>query len=191
MFLTRSLPAAALFTLLALGACKKKEVQPELRLPEATQVGANTAGAKVDGKVWVPETTLFVGSASSATYQREGSRRTLRLSFNRVPATDSAPFNETSFRFIVADVRTTGRIDLNQVAQPTFPSLTPPFATFKYAKPFPGREFFTGPDATGHLTITRLDTVARVVAGTFEFQARETTGTGTVSVTDGRFDMKF
>lgn len=191
MSLPHSLPAAALFTLLALGACKKKEVQPELQLPAASQSGANTAGAKIDGKVWVTETTLFVGSATTASYQREGSRRTLRLNFSRVPASESAPFNETSFRFIVGDVRTTGRIDLNQVAQPTYPSLTPPFASFKYSKPFPGREFLTGPDATGHLTITRLDTVARIVAGTFEFQARETNGTGTVTVTDGRFDVKF
>ncbi|GAB3841073.1 hypothetical protein [Hymenobacter jeollabukensis] len=191
MSLIRSFSSTALLSLLALGACKKKEVYPELRLPEATQSGANTAGAKVDGQVWVPETSLFVGAPLSATYQREGSRRTLRLYFSRVPASESAPLNETSFRFQVADVRSTGRIDLNQVAQPTFPSLTAPYATFKYAKPFPGREFITGPDATGHLTITRLDTVARIVAGTFEFQARETGGTGTVTVTDGRFDMKF
>lgn len=191
MYLTRSLPAAALFTLLALGACKKKEVYPELRLPAATQSGANTAGAKIDGKVWVPETTLFVGPAISASYQRSGSKRTLRLDFSRVPAAESSPFNETSFLFYVPDVRSTGTVSLNQTAQPMFPSLTPAYATFEYAKPSPGREFITGPDASGQLTITRLDTVARIVAGTFEFQARETRGTGTVTVSEGRFDVRF
>jgi hypothetical protein len=191
MFLNRSLPTAVLLTLLALGACKKEEVYPELILPGATQAGANTAGAKIDGKVWVPETSLFVGSPISASYQKEGSRYTLRLGFSRVPATETAPFNETSIRFLVPDVRATGRIELNRVAQPTTPSISAPYGTFKYAKPFPGREFITGPDASGYLTITRLDTVARIVAGTFEFQARETNGGATITVSEGRFDVTF
>jgi Family of unknown function (DUF6252) len=176
---------------LGLAGCMKEKATPEPGLPAATQGGANTAGARVDGQVWLPATTLFVGPAVTGSYQREGSKRRLRLSFYRVPATESAPLNETSIHFYVPDVTSAGTIALDQTAQPTFPTVTPAYATFKYAKPTPGREFITGPDAQGHLTITRLDTVARIVAGTFEFQARETRGTATVTVSEGRFDVKF
>jgi len=39
--------------------------------------------------------------------------------------------------------------------------------------------------------VTRLDTIARVVSGTFAFEAREAIGGATVRVTEGRFDCTF
>lgn len=39
------------------------------------------------------------------------------------------------------------------------------------------RIFLTGPTAKGTLIVTRFDTVARVVSGTFELTVREDSGT--------------
>ena len=76
------------------------------------------------------------------------------------------------------------------------------YAGFTYGRPSPDQEYLTGPQHTGRLVVTRLDTVAHVVSGTFEFTAVEVSGglTGngtpvpggkTVRVTEGRFDCKF
>ncbi|GGE99338.1 hypothetical protein GCM10011383_07710 [Hymenobacter cavernae] len=39
------------------------------------------------------------------------------------------------------------------------------------------------------MTITRFDTVAHVVSGTFELTVREENGLETHQLTDGRFDL--
>ncbi|WP_262892022.1 hypothetical protein [Hymenobacter cavernae] len=39
------------------------------------------------------------------------------------------------------------------------------------------------------MTITRFDTVAHVVSGTFDLIVREESGTETHQLTDGRFDL--
>ncbi|HEX8350348.1 MAG TPA: hypothetical protein VF598_10330 [Hymenobacter sp.] len=49
--------------------------------------------------------------------------------------------------------------------------------------------FYTGPDAVGGVTITRFDTVAHVVSGTFDLTVQEENGTETHQLTDGRFDL--
>lgn len=190
MYLTRTLTAAALFSLLALGACKKKLVYPTLILPEATQVGNNTGGAKIDGQVWLPATTLFVGAPTRVMYHRGSTGYQLTVSLSRATDPESAPLNDTSIRIYVPDIRSAGTVALNQQSNPSLVN-TPAHATFTYAKPSPDQVLITGPDAPGQLTVTRLDTVARVISGTFEFRAREIRGSATVQVTEGRFDLKY
>lgn len=53
------------------------------------------------------------------------------------------------------------------------------------------RVFLTGPTATGSLTVTRFDTVARVVSGTFDLTVQEETSPETHQLTQGRFDYTF
>ena len=50
---------------------------------------------------------------------------------------------------------------------------------------------YTGSNAHGHVIITRLDTIARVVSGTFEAKLREDGGPDSLTITQGRFDAKF
>ncbi|MBC8085548.1 MAG: hypothetical protein H7Z21_20305 [Hymenobacter sp.] len=49
----------------------------------------------------------------------------------------------------------------------------------------------TGPTATGTLIVTRFDTVARVVAGTFELTVQEEISPETHQLTAGRSDDAF
>ena len=53
-------------------------------------------------------------------------------------------------------------------------------------------DWITSAAQTGSVTLTRFDTVARVVSGTFEFNAENVMNPAqTISVTEGRFDIKY
>ena len=65
------------------------------------------------------------------------------------------------------------------------------YAALTFYQPPPDQELRTGPAAPGRLVVTRLDTIARVVAGTFEFTAGQASGGTTVRVSEGRFDCTF
>ena len=50
-------------------------------------------------------------------------------------------------------------------------------------------DYYTDANHKGTVTLTRIDTVARIAAGTFQFTALNRSGK-TVTVTDGRFDVR-
>jgi len=53
-------------------------------------------------------------------------------------------------------------------------------------------DYMTNSQNTGSITITHIDTVRHIIAGTFGFRAEKTDGSGeTVEVTNGRFDVKY
>ena len=58
-------------------------------------------------------------------------------------------------------------------------------------EPSPRRSYYTGNAARGQVIITRFDTVARVVAGSFEAKLREEGGPDSLNITQGRFDLTF
>ncbi|TLM93938.1 hypothetical protein [Hymenobacter jeollabukensis] len=185
----RLLPSAAL--LLTLVACMREGVEPKRVLPEATQSGLNTAGAKVDGQVWLPATVMFAGSATHVAYQRINGRHELRISLRRVTDTEADPLQQTSIGFYVPDISAPGTVVFNQSVDPYIMVNQRAFAKLMYSKPTPDQEFVTNSAMHGQLTVTRLDTVARIVAGTFDFQAQQRGTTATTSVTEGRFDLRY
>lgn len=198
MLLTPALPAAAAriwMTLLPaalLMGCKKES--PEPTLPAATQTGQNTAGCRVDGKTWIAfQSDPFAGPAKRASWLKleQSGRFALSILLNK-----SDDYNEvhsqTSISLYVPDLRQPGTVVFNQVADPSLFNSNPAYGRFIFGNPSPGRVYLTGPAATGVLVITRFDTVARVVAGTYEFQAlAQTGGVAPVRVTEGRFDLTF
>ena len=66
-----------------------------------------------------------------------------------------------------------------------------PYISYRITAPNPARQFLTGPAAVGRVEVTRYDTVARVVSGTFEAKLREYQGPDSMIITKGRFDCKF
>ncbi|MBO0360714.1 hypothetical protein J0X19_22325 [Hymenobacter sp. BT186] len=88
------------------------------------------------------------------------------------------------------DIRSTGTFELNQTINPALSNPDPAYASFSFNRPRPTQLYRTGPTATGRLIVTRFDTVARIVAGTFEFTA-ERANAPTVRISEGRFDLKF
>ncbi|GAB3233303.1 hypothetical protein GCM10027346_21180 [Hymenobacter seoulensis] len=171
--------------LLATG-CKKEKTELE-RLPSATQEGKNTAGFLLDGKAWMPEASDLIGSGSAtgAQWYRTIAGRTLRLGFSR--ASDG-----TSAGIFIPHITQTGNYRLQESASIGLFDNNPVYVGFQMTKSLAlPRFYFTGPFATGTLVITRFDTVARVVAGTFNATVQEETGTETHELTQGRFDLRF
>lgn len=195
MLLTSSPRSLAFITAaaLVLSACKKEEVvDPTTTLPEATQTGQNTAGAKVNGTVWRSvQDAMWAGPAISAHYLKNVTGYSLSLYFERFAVGGNPPYNETNITLYVPNVRTLGTVVLDQTADPRLTTANPAYATFSYQKTTPSQLLITGPAYPGTLTVTRLDTVARIISGTYEFQAKEKGGPATISVTDGRFDVKY
>ena len=100
------------------------------------------------------------------------------------------------------DITRPGTFAFDQRANPEVVNGPVAYAAFTFYKPSPDQELLTGSAHPGRLVVTRLDTLARVVSGTFEFTPAEVTsgltangtsipGGKTVRVTEGRFDCKF
>ncbi|GAA4393059.1 hypothetical protein [Hymenobacter koreensis] len=175
-----------LLSLLLCAGCKKEKTPLET-LPPATQTGQNRAGCLIDGQAWQP---AYVSSTSSGnpffvSWRRRPSGYALTLTMMRIT-------NSQNMRLVfwVPNIRRAGTFALDQTADPRITSANPPYGQFIDYEPFPGRDYLTGPAAAGTLTITRFDTVARIVSGTFELTPQTDDGQ-TVRLTDGRFDVTF
>ena len=178
-----------LVALLALPACKKDDTDPN-GLPAATQEGKNTAGFLLNGQLWLPKrspTSAQPFGVSWSQYLYKG-RRALQVNFSRYQSRDDL----TALNFIFHDVCRAGTFALNQDIDPVLISgPRPPYAVYSIYEPGPDRKFYTGAAARGEVIITRFDTVARVVSGTFEAKLKEDSGPDSLAITQGRFDIKF
>ncbi len=154
-------------------------------MPEATQTGAGTVGWLQDGKAYQPTTNSFNGRAINATRFSDG---TIQVGISHG--------NSKLNRLIILNirrVRAPGSYRLDQVANRGFVHTTPAYGYYETSNPEPEGTYLTGPMATGQLTVTHLDSVAKIISGTFEFTAQKVRGEGpeTVRLTEGRFDLQY
>ena len=181
---------------------------PEDKMPEATQTGANTAGCFVDGITWVPRNNGYTMSgdplpAVDAEWRKvPGGRHPLSLVFVKNIDDVTQVHGETSLKLYLPDITQPGTFVLDQPGNPSVVNGPNAYGVFSFNKPSPDQVLLTGPGAPGRLVVTRLDTSAHVVSGTFEFTPIQGTGglTGngtpipggkTARITEGRFDCKF
>ena len=170
---------------------------PEDKMPAATQTGANTAGCRVDGLPWVARTNgqAMSGAPLSAVRATWGMVRPpahhLSLSFDKQIDHNSDVHSRTYLRLELPGITRPGAVVLDQKYDGLVINGPIAYAAFTYYQTPPDQEMRTGPATPGRVVVTRLDTVARVVSGTFEFTARNPSGGATVRVTEGRFDCKF
>jgi hypothetical protein len=170
--------------LLLLTACERLAPQPVDQLPPATQEGANTFGCLVDGEVFLPKSESILHLPYSASYgygSRSGSAQ-IRVINTDIGMTlgfyfEKILFEPTYFVLPSHDTLPNTTIILN-------PEI---FLQKGNSHPLDYRL------ANGFIDITALDTLdVRFVSGTFAFDfVNETDDSDTVSVTDGRFDLKF
>lgn len=170
-------------------ACKHESAGP---LPPATQEGKNTMGCIVDGLAWTPSSSNTLGSGGQGNpfvvrWRRTYRGYSLNMFFSSATGQAQVP---TGFYFWVPDVRRPMVVTLDQTANPMLVEDNPAYAECAMSKHTPQLSLLTGPDAVGELRFTRFDTVARVVAGTFQFTGRDRATGRTVHITDGRFDMR-
>jgi hypothetical protein len=166
---------------LFLFAACNKEVE---ELPPATQTGAHTFGAKVDGELWVPKG--FGGFPANdileAKFTGANSIMIRAKNFAKSP-------KETEFEIHLINVTGPGTYTLNvDVVRPT---VSASYAYFVERELTPKNEWQTTPSYTGTVTITRLDLVNEIISGTFQFNAINLYNSPEpLSVTEGRFDIK-
>ena len=175
--------------LLAAG-CKKDDTDPN-GLPPATQDGKNTAGFLLNGQPWLPakNPSLPANPTVGALYGPL-TQRVLRLSVSLYRYQDSN--NSQGINLYISGIRQPGSFQFNQKIDPLIISGPQPhYGFYSVITPSPRRSFYTGSDARGQVIITRFDTVARIVAGTFEAKLKEDGGPDSLSITQGRFDIKF
>ncbi len=166
---------------LVLVSCKKEITE----LPEPTQTGANTFGAKVNGQLWIPQGFGIVPTAPLLEARYEPGRTVVinARNFARQPL-------ETEFEIYLLHVTAPGTYQLNANTE-KYPYPSGNYAYYVERKIHPINEWITNTQYTGRVEITKADTVNRIISGTFEFQAADMNGTSQpLSVTEGRFDVK-
>lgn len=185
-FMNNSLLCAGILLGLLAAGCKKDPTGLD-RLPEATQQGKGTAGWLLDGKAQVPQpSSISTGDPVDGYWEKTRGGRSLSLSFRQFSVDE-----DWGVSFFLPDIRRAGTFGLDQVPAITSGLNNAGYGQCTTLRPGPRLRYYTGPDALGELVITRFDTVQNIVSGTFELTPRQDGTTTTVSVTHGRFDLRF
>lgn len=169
-----------LSVLVILVSCKKEVTE----LPPATQSGANTFGCKVDGNFWVPAGFGIIPTASilEARYIPGAYLIINARNFSSSPT-------ETEFELFIKDVDGPGTYSLNTTVG--YPTSAASYGYYVHRKFTPDNEWITSSEYTGSIILTKVDTIARFVSGTFEFHAINLyNAPQPLNVTEGRFDVK-
>jgi len=161
-------------------SCKKNVVD---ELPPATQTGANTFGAKVNDKLWVPSSSPIPGAAKlEARYAVND----LIINARNLGSTPV----ESEFEIYIKDLNGAGIYPLNQNT-PIYPNQVANYGYYISRNITPINEWMTSSQFTGSVNITLDDRVNHIVSGTFQFDALNLFGNpDTLHVTEGRFDIK-
>ena len=161
--------------LFVLDSCKKEATE----LPAVSNTGANTFGASVNDKVWIPKGFGIVSTAPilQARYQLNGSILINARNFASSP-------KESEFEIFLKEPITTGVYLLNDDSGN--------YAYYVERKLTPTGEWRTGGPYNGRITISVADTTNEILAGSFEFSAGSLSiyGDAPINVTNGRFDLK-
>jgi hypothetical protein len=171
-----SLCVSLFFVLILNSSCTKE------KLPKASEKGANTSGCKIEGKVFVPEQTITYPSMPPLTSYFNESNGSFELSVSE----DSDDSNNGLQRYFHLDIKTL-TIGVNKLNETSIAEIS----TSQLNKT---ESFTTTETIGGTLNITRLDTNANIISGTFSFQAaiRPTNTPGKIiTVTNGRFDINY
>ena len=171
-----------LITTSLLFSCKKEVSE----LPPATQTGANTFGAKLNGEFWVPQGfgPFSADNLLEARRLPSGEIYINARNFSKSPV-------ETEFELFLIGVTGPGTYLLNTDLN-SYPTTNGNYGYYVDRNITPRNEWLTSSQYSGSVTITKLDTVARFVSGTFQFNAINLyNAPQAISVTEGRFDVKF
>lgn len=179
---TKTIALAVLIaTVLAL-SCKKKTEQPvpKQQLPLETQQGMNTFGCKVDGNVFksISDDSLINNNCLRAFGRPK--------KYFRIIATGNiqigGKYQESQFNFYLDNVTGSGKYILENFAQ---------YKSSANHNDFGINYFVTDSVHTGEVTVTKLDTVNKILSGTFVMQLAKLFEVQSEMVTEGRFDVTY
>jgi Family of unknown function (DUF6252) len=170
---------AAVITVL-FSACKK-EIK---NLPDETQTGAGTFGAKVNGENWGPLGAGILPTAPvlEARFAGDNSVFINARNFSRTPI-------ETEMEIFLKNIPGPGTILLNQATE-AYPNQSASYAYYVKRNVNLEDYWITGSAATGEVNVTKFDMANHIISGTFQFTANAHYGSAPLTVTEGRFDVK-
>ena len=153
-------------------------------LPEPTQTGANTFGAKVNGENFGPLSggLLPTKPILEARYSADSSVFINARNFSRTPI-------EFEMEIYLKSVKATGTYLLNQDTE-IAPSHSASYAHYLRRNINITDEWITSGNATGEVQVTKIDFVNDIISGTFQFTGNARYGSAPITVTEGRFDVK-
>ena len=154
--------------MLCLSACIKTHIEPNL--PPETQTGAKTFGCKVNGKVWVADAPFPLVRLTGSWY-----KGSLYIYAKRVKD------NTNQYIYI-------RRVNTNAIGTYLLNNSLNDQRNIIDLKT--GCDYYTDSLNTGHLTITRLDTINGIISGRFDFKIKQA-GCPDIEVTEGRFDYNY
>lgn len=202
---------------LLLAACDTRPARDADGLPPATQTGANTGGFQLEGQPFVADTTcqhrFVLMEESHREEYKQLSQLDRRLSIeqrfallqkwrsNHKPLAQKltiemnwpAPAHgQYQFLAMVFDsVAGPGLYYANTLVNTFCGTETKSFIAYNLKDEHQTTMFVTGPNAPGRIIITRFDTVAHIVSGTFEGELREVDSPATHRISKGRFDYRY
>jgi hypothetical protein len=173
-----------LFTLvfisLLITSCRKHK-PPVEQLPPATQEGRGTFGCLVDGKVFKPKGSPFGGPILICAYQfHKGGHYFHIAAKNQGDELRGMYINTDSLAIQEGKTYLLGDFSKKGGAS----------GGYYVGKISSSIEYLTTASNNGELKILKLDTINRIVSGTFWFDAVNKEGQK-VQVRDGRFDLKY
>ncbi len=159
----------------------KKEVE---ELPPATQTGANTFGAKVNGAFWIPQGFGAFPASNLLEARRLGPNFYINArNFSSSP-------KETEFEIFLKDVTGAGVYQLNTTLGTR--STAASYGFYVKRNFSPTNEWLTSATYSGTVNISLLDTANHIIAGTFQFNAEDIFGSDPpLTVSEGRFDIRY
>ena len=169
------------FLLLTAMSCKKNKDNQHDQLPPATQIGANTFGCLVNGKVYIPKGYSGTGTPNpKISFDFFNGKKIFSINTNHFENTDPTAFMGISF--------------LDTLLLPGVYNF-PEKLNFNIGWSKILNNCYTPANDTtirkwGKGLITKFDKTKNIISGTFEckFKAQNC---DTVFITNGRFDFKF
>jgi hypothetical protein len=184
----RNLLLFLLTSVLLLGFHCKKHKSPEEQLPAETQIGAGTFGCLVNGNIFKPKGDPFGGPILSCSYQFLNTSSSSGYFFSvSAKNTTNAAIKGISINTDSLAIQQGQTIILENFGKKG--EASGQFSIFDN-NTLLFNEYLTTVLITGELKITRLDSINRIVSGTFWFDAINPSGEK-VQIRSGRFDMKY
>ncbi len=170
----------SILTIVSSNSCKKNK-DPESQLPPATQEGRDTFGCLVDGNVFKPKGSPFGGPILSCAYQFIDGGYYFQL---------AAKNSGDIFRGVSIHTDSLQISEGNTYKLEDFYKKGGASARYSVAENLDLIEYLTTTAVLGELKISKLDTINRIVSGTFWFDAVNS-DSHVVKVRDGRFDVRY
>ncbi len=164
----------------------RKNTDNSNTFPAETNEGRNTLGCYIDGTAFIAATTLFgLVSPLNVSYYRD-STSIYKAGFLSIGGIDARYQDNIAGNLVINKHNVFGVGEYNLVHVNNCAS-TYGCDGIGYYNAKTGKTYFA---ESGKLTITKLDTLQRVVSGTFSFMAKDTLG-NIKHITRGRFDAKY